>query len=72
MARNGVRRQILLALRVSTIGVKLVAVFYDSAGSFAPLWLTLAGCAGFVAAAGLFLPGGLRRMPLTLAVQPAG
>src|SRR5947209_6384796 len=46
----------LLALGVSTIGVKLVAVIYDGAGSFAPLWLTLAGCAGFVAAAGLFLP----------------
>jgi hypothetical protein len=51
----------LLALGVSTIGVKLVAVIYDGLGSFAPLWLTLAGCAGFVAAAGLFLPGRLRR-----------
>jgi hypothetical protein len=25
------------------------------------LWLTLAGCAGFVGVAGLFLPGRLRR-----------
>ena len=53
----------LLALGVSTIGVKLVAVIYDGAGSFAPLWLILAGCAGFVAVAGLFLPGRLRRAP---------
>jgi MFS family permease len=61
----------LLALGVSTIGVKLVAVIYDGAGSFAPLWLTLAGCAGFVAAAGLFLPGRLRRTAPILAPQPA-
>jgi FSR family fosmidomycin resistance protein-like MFS transporter len=60
----------LLALGVSTIGIKLVAVIYDGAGSFAPLWLTLAGCAAFVAAAGLFLPGGIRRASL-LAAQPA-
>jgi MFS transporter, FSR family, fosmidomycin resistance protein len=60
----------LLALGVSTIGIKLVAVIYDGTGGFAPLWLTLAGCAGFVAAAGLFLPGRLRRAPL-LAPQPA-
>src|SRR5215472_7392351 len=57
----------LLALGVSTIGVKLVAVIYDAAGSFAPLWLTLAGCAGFVALAGLFLPGRLRRTTPILA-----
>jgi len=57
----------LLALGVSTIGVKLVAVIYDGAGSFAPLWLTLAGCAGFVAVAGLFLPGRLRRTTPILA-----
>jgi MFS transporter, FSR family, fosmidomycin resistance protein len=60
----------LLALGVSTIGIKLVAIIYDGTGSFAPLWLTLAGCAAFVAAAGLFLPGGLRRVP-RLAPQPA-
>jgi FSR family fosmidomycin resistance protein-like MFS transporter len=60
----------LLALGVSTIGVKLVAVIYDSAGSFTPLWVTLAGCAAFVAVAGLFLPGRLRRAPM-LAAQPA-
>jgi FSR family fosmidomycin resistance protein-like MFS transporter len=59
----------LLALGVSTIGVKLVAVIYDGTGSFAPLWLTLAGCAAFVAVAGLFLPGRLRRPPL-LTPQP--
>jgi MFS transporter, FSR family, fosmidomycin resistance protein len=61
----------LLALGVSTIGVKLVAVIYDGAGSFAPLWLTLAGCAAFVAAAGMFLPGRLRRMPPVFSAQPA-
>ena len=61
----------LLALGVSTIGVKLVAVIYDGAGSFAPLWLTLAGCAGFVAAAGLFLPGRLRRTAPIFTPQPA-
>jgi MFS family permease len=60
----------LLALGVSTIGIKLVAVIYDGTGGFAPLWLTLAGCAAFVAVAGLFLPGGLRRAP-SLALQPA-
>jgi MFS transporter, FSR family, fosmidomycin resistance protein len=60
----------LLALGVSTIGVKLVAVIYDDVGSFGPLWLTLAGCAAFVAIAGLFLPGSLRRIPL-LTPQPA-
>lgn len=60
----------LLALGVSTIGVKLVAVIYDGAGGFAPLWLTLAGCAGFVAIAGLFLPGRLQRTRLG-APQPA-
>jgi MFS transporter, FSR family, fosmidomycin resistance protein len=58
----------LLALGVSTIGVKLMS--YDSTGSFATLWLALGGCAGFVALAGLFLPGRLRRAPL-LAPQPA-
>jgi MFS family permease len=57
----------LLALGVSTIGVKLVAVIYDGAGSFAPLWLALAGCASFVAVAGLFLPGRLRRATPLLA-----
>jgi len=61
----------LLALGVSTIGVKLVAQIYDDAGSFAPLWLTLAGCAGFVAIAGLFLPRGLRRSAPMLAPLPA-
>jgi MFS family permease len=61
----------LLALGVSTIGVKLVAVIYDGAGNFAPLWLTLAGCAGFVAAAGLFLPGRLRRTAPIFTPQPA-
>jgi MFS transporter, FSR family, fosmidomycin resistance protein len=60
----------LLALGVSTIGIKLVAIIYDGTGGFAPLWVTLAGCAAFVAAAGLFLPGGLRRVP-RLAPQPA-
>jgi MFS transporter, FSR family, fosmidomycin resistance protein len=60
----------LLALGVSTIGVKLVAMTYDNTGSFATLWLALGGCAGFVALAGLFLPGRLRRIPL-LAPQPA-
>jgi hypothetical protein len=60
----------LLALGVSTIGVKLVAVIFDATGSFAPLWLTLAGCAAFVALAGLFLPGRMGRAPL-LAPQPA-
>ena len=61
----------LLALGVSTIGVKLVAMIHDGTGSFAPLWLTLAGCAAFVAAAGLFLPGRLRRIPPVLAAQSA-
>jgi MFS family permease len=60
----------LLALGVSTIGVKLVAVIYDGTGSFAPLWLTLGGCAAFVAIAGLFLPGRWRRTP-RLVPQPA-
>src|SRR5271166_5222264 len=61
----------LLALGVSTIGIKLVAVVYDTAGSFAPLWWVLAGCAAFVAAAGMFLPGRLRRAPVlaTLAAE---
>jgi MFS transporter, FSR family, fosmidomycin resistance protein len=61
----------LLALGVSTIGVKLAAVIYDGTGSFAPLWLTLAGCAAFVAAAGLFLPGRLRRIPPVFSAHPA-
>jgi MFS transporter, FSR family, fosmidomycin resistance protein len=61
----------LLALGVSTIGVKLVALIYDGAGSFAPLWLVLAGGAGFVAVAGLFLPGRLRRGAPRLAPLPA-
>jgi len=60
----------VLALGVSTIGVKLVAMTYDSTGNFATLWLVLGGCAGFVALAGLFLPGRLRRVP-GLTVQPA-
>jgi len=60
----------VLALGVSTIGVKLVAMTYDSTGSFATLWLALGGCAGFVALAGLFLPGRLRLKPF-LAAQPA-
>jgi len=60
----------VLALGVSTIGVKLVAMTYDSTGSFATLWLASGGCAGFVALAGLFLPGRLRRRPI-LAAQPA-
>jgi len=60
----------LLALGVSTIGVKLVAMTYDNTGSFGSLWLALGGCAGFVALAGLFLPGRLRRSPLLVA-QPA-
>jgi MFS transporter, FSR family, fosmidomycin resistance protein len=58
----------LLALGVSTIGIKLVAVIYDNTGSFSPLWLTLGGCAAFVAVAGLFLPGRLRRIPLLAAI----
>jgi len=61
----------LLALGVSTIGVKLVAVIYDGAGGFAPLWLTLAGCAGFVAVAGLFLPGRRPRATPILTPLPA-
>jgi hypothetical protein len=61
----------VLALGVSTIGVKLVAVIYDGAGNFAPLWLSLAGCAGFVAAAGLFLPGRLRPIAPIFTPQPA-
>jgi len=60
----------VLALGVSTIGVKLVAITYDSTGSFAALWLALGGCAGFVALAPLFLPGRLRGVPV-LAPQPA-
>jgi FSR family fosmidomycin resistance protein-like MFS transporter len=60
----------LLALGVSTIGVQLVAMIYDRTGSFTLLWLVLAGCAGFVALAGMFLPGRLRRAPF-LAPQPA-
>lgn len=60
----------LLALGVSTIGIKLVAIVYDGTGGFGPLWLILAGCAGGVAIAGMFLPGGFRRAPL-LAPQPA-
>lgn len=60
----------LLALGVSTIGIKLVAVIYDGTGGFAPLWLILGGCAGFVALAALLLPGRLRRPPL-LAPLPA-
>jgi MFS family permease len=61
----------LLALGVSTIGVKLVALIYDGAGSFGPLWLTLAGCAAFVAVAGCFLPGRLRRISPVLSAQSA-
>jgi MFS transporter, FSR family, fosmidomycin resistance protein len=60
----------LLALGVSTIGIKLVAVIYDGTDGFAPLWLILGGCAGFVALAALLLPGRLRRAPL-LAALPA-
>jgi len=60
----------VLAFGVSTIGVKLVAVTYDRTGSFALLWLALAGCAAFVAVAALFLPGRLPRAQL-LAAQPA-
>jgi FSR family fosmidomycin resistance protein-like MFS transporter len=60
----------LLALGVSTVGVKLVAVTYDLTGSFTLLWLALAGCAAFVAVAALFLPGRLRRAP-SLVAQPA-
>ena len=60
----------VLALGVSTIGVQLVAMTYDSTGSFATLWLALGGCAGFVALAGLFLPGRPRGVPV-LATQPA-
>ena len=60
----------LLALGVSTIGIKLVATTYDRTGSSATLWLALGGCAGLVALAGLFLPGRLRRAPL-LTAQPA-
>jgi MFS family permease len=60
----------VLALGVSTIGVKLVAITYDRTGSFALLWLALAGGAAFVAAAALFLPGRLRHARL-LAAQPA-
>ena len=60
----------LLALGVSTIGIKLVAVVYDNTASFAALWLVLGGCAAFVAVAGLFLPGHLRRPPV-LVPQPA-
>ena len=60
----------VLSLGVSTIGVKLVAMSYDAAGTFTPLWLSLAGCTAFVALAGLFLPGPLRRA-LVLAPQPA-
>jgi FSR family fosmidomycin resistance protein-like MFS transporter len=61
----------LLALGISTIGVKLVAVIYNGAGGFSPLWLTLAGGAAFVAIAGLFLPGRLRRAIPILAALPA-
>jgi len=61
----------LLALGVSTIGVKLVAMIYDGAGDFAPLWLTLGGYAAFVAAVGMWLPGRLRRPRSILAAQPA-
>ena len=43
---------------------------YDRTGSFALLWLALAGCAAFVAVAALFLPGRLARAQL-LAAQPA-
>jgi FSR family fosmidomycin resistance protein-like MFS transporter len=60
----------VLAFGVSTIGVKLVAVTYDRTGSFAMLWLALAGCAAFVAVAALFLPGRLGRAQL-LVTQPA-
>jgi MFS family permease len=60
----------VLALGVSTIGVQLVALTYDRSGNFTLLWLILAGCAAFVALAGMFLPGGLRGTPL-LAPQPA-
>src|SRR5438132_7822971 len=35
----------LLALGVSTIGVKLAAITYDRTGRFSLLWLALAGCA---------------------------
>ncbi len=60
----------LLAFGVSTIGVELVAMTYDRTGSFTILWLALAACAAFVALAGMFLPGRLRRAPL-LTPQPA-
>jgi MFS transporter, FSR family, fosmidomycin resistance protein len=58
----------LLALGVSTIGIKLVAVIYDGAGSFSPLWLILGGCAASIAVAGLFLPGRPRRASLPAAL----
>jgi MFS transporter, FSR family, fosmidomycin resistance protein len=60
----------LLALGVSTIGVKLVAVTYDATGNFAALWLVLGGCAGLVALAAIFLPGRLQPEPLPTP-QPA-
>jgi MFS family permease len=60
----------LLALGVSTIGVQLVAMTYDRTGNFTLLWVTLACCAAFVALAGMFLPGRLRRAPV-LTPQPA-
>ena len=47
-----------------------MAMTFDRTGSFTILWLALAGCAAFVALAGLFLPGCLRRAPV-LAPQPA-
>jgi cyanate permease len=46
-------------------------MIYDATGSFAPLWLTLAGCAGLVAIAGMFLPGRLLRMGSVPVTQPA-
>jgi MFS family permease len=49
----------VLALGVSTIGVKLVALIHDETQSFFWLWLSLALCALVSAVASFFLPGRL-------------
>jgi len=51
--------------------VMLVAMIYDSTGSFATLWLALGARAGFVAVAGFVPTGRLRRVAPLPVAQPA-
>jgi MFS family permease len=50
-----------VALGVSALGIPLVALIHSTTGGFFWLYVTLAGLAGILAVAGLFLPPGERR-----------